>query len=40
MLESDRAGDGRIIRRMRVAWWMSKVADTHSEYLILIALLQ
>ena len=25
------------IRRMRIAWWIFKVADTQSEYEILIA---
>jgi hypothetical protein len=26
-----------IIRRMRFAWWITKAADTHSEFLILTA---
>jgi len=25
-----------IIRRMRIAYWISEVSDTHSEYVILI----
>jgi hypothetical protein len=32
------ATDDTIIRRMRIAWWISKATDTHSEYVILIAL--
>jgi hypothetical protein len=32
------ATDGNIIRRMRFACWMTKATDTHSEYVILIAL--
>jgi len=31
------ATDGNIIRRMRIACWMTKATDTHSEYVILIA---
>ena len=29
--------DGSIIRRMRFAWWITKVKDMHSEYVILVA---
>ena len=29
--------DGRIIRRMLITWWITKVADRHSEYAILTA---
>jgi hypothetical protein len=32
------ATDGNIIRRMRFAWWITKATDSHSEYVILIAL--
>jgi hypothetical protein len=32
------ATDGNIIRRMRFACWITKAADTRSEYVILIAL--
>jgi hypothetical protein len=32
------ATDDNIIRRMRFACWITKATDTHSEYLILIAL--
>ena len=28
------ATDGNVIRRMRVACWMPKATDKHSEYLI------
>ena len=31
------ATDDTIIRRMRVAYWVSKATGTHSEYVILIA---
>ena len=31
------ATDGKIIRRMRIACWIRKATDTHSEYIILIA---
>jgi hypothetical protein len=31
------ATDDNIIRRMRLACWITKAADTHSEYVILIA---
>jgi hypothetical protein len=31
------ATDDNIIRRMRVACWITKATDTHSEYAILIA---
>jgi hypothetical protein len=31
------AADDNIIRRMRFACWMTKTVDTHSEYVILIA---
>ena len=31
------ATDENIIRRMRFAYWVPKVANTHSEYVILIA---
>jgi len=34
------ATDDNIIRRMRVACWVNKVTDTHSEYVILIPLPQ
>jgi hypothetical protein len=29
--------DGNTIRRMRIACWITKATDTHSEYVILIA---
>jgi hypothetical protein len=29
--------DGNIIRRMRFACWISRVTDTHSEHIIVIA---
>ena len=29
--------DDSIIRRMRVAYWITKATDTHSEYVILIS---
>lgn len=32
------ATDDDIIQRMHIAWWMTKATDTHSEYLIFIAL--
>jgi len=31
------ATDDNIIRRMCIACWITKVADTHSEYVIFIA---
>jgi hypothetical protein len=31
------ATDDNIIRRMRIACWISNATDTHSEYVILIA---
>jgi hypothetical protein len=31
------ATDDNIIRRMRIACWITKATDTHSEYVILIA---
>ena len=31
------ATDGNIIRRMRIACWITKATDTHSEYVIVIA---
>jgi hypothetical protein len=31
------ATDDNIIRRMRIACWVTKATDTHSEYVILIA---
>ena len=31
------ATDDNIIRRMRVACWITEAIDTHSEYVILIA---
>ena len=37
MVETDRATDVSIIRRMRFACWITKAADTHSEYVIVIA---
>ena len=30
------ATDGNIIRRMRIACWITKATNTHSEYVILI----
>ena len=33
------ATDDNIIRRMNFAFWITKATDTHSEYVILIALL-
>jgi hypothetical protein len=35
MSESDRTHDN-IIRRMRISCWITKAADTHSEYVTLI----
>jgi hypothetical protein len=32
------ATDDNIIRRMRFACWITKATDTHSEYVLLIAL--
>ena len=29
--------DGNVIRRTRFAFWITKVTDTHSEYVILAA---
>jgi hypothetical protein len=34
------ATDGSIIRRLCVECWVPKATDTHSEYVILIALVQ
>jgi hypothetical protein len=34
------ATDDNIIRRMRFACWITKATDTHSEYVILIAIPQ
>jgi hypothetical protein len=34
---SRQATDGRTIMRMRIASWMTKTTNTHSEYVILIA---
>ena len=34
------ATDDNIIRRMRFALWITKATDTHSQYVILIALPQ
>ena len=31
------ATDNSIIQHMSFVWWITKVADTHSEYVILIA---
>jgi hypothetical protein len=31
------ATDDNIIRRMRIAYWINKATDRHSEYVILIA---
>jgi hypothetical protein len=31
------ATDGSMIRRMRLACWITKATDTHSEYVIFIA---
>jgi hypothetical protein len=33
----DRGTDGQAIRRMRIAFWILKAANTHSEYVIFIA---
>jgi hypothetical protein len=38
MLQPDRPTDDNKIRRMRFACWITKATDTHSEYVILIAL--
>jgi hypothetical protein len=35
--EAREATDDNIIRRMRIACWLTKATDTHSEYVILIA---
>ena len=35
-----KATDDNMIQRMRFACWVTKVADTHSEYVILIILPQ
>jgi len=35
---SGHATDDNIIRRMRVACWIIKAIDTHSEYVIIIAI--
>jgi hypothetical protein len=32
------ATDDNISRRMRIAFWITKVTDTHSEYVILTAI--
>jgi hypothetical protein len=32
---SGQATDGNIIRRMRIACWVTEATDTHSEYSIL-----
>jgi hypothetical protein len=37
---SRQATDDNIIQRMRFACWITKATDTHSEYVILIALQQ
>jgi hypothetical protein len=34
------ATDDNIIRRMRLACWITKATDTHSQYVILIAIPQ
>jgi hypothetical protein len=31
------ATDDNIIWRMRIAFWVNKIAETHSEYVIIIA---
>jgi hypothetical protein len=31
------ATDDNIIRRMRFTYWITKAADTHSEYVVLVA---
>jgi hypothetical protein len=31
------ATDNNVIRRMRIACWATQAADTHSEYVILVA---
>jgi len=36
MVETGHTTDGNIIRRMHVACWIHKAANTHSEYAILI----
>jgi hypothetical protein len=36
MVQPDRPQDSHIIRRMRFACWITKAADTRSEYVILI----
>jgi hypothetical protein len=36
MVELDRP-DGKIVRRMRFAYWITKAIGMHSEYVILIA---
>ena len=33
------ATDGNVIGRMRVAYWISKATDTHSEYVVLNGIL-
>jgi len=35
--KAGQATDGNITRRMRFAFWIINAADTHSEYVILIA---
>jgi hypothetical protein len=37
MVEGGQAADYNIIRRMRLACWITKATDTHSEYVILVA---
>jgi hypothetical protein len=34
------ATDDSVLRRMRVTYWITKAADTHSEYVMLIAFLR
>jgi hypothetical protein len=36
VVETDRPEIDNIIRRMRVAFWISKATDTHSEYVTLL----
>jgi hypothetical protein len=31
---AEQAADGKMIRRMRIACWITKATDTHSEYVI------
>ena len=37
ILYSRQATDDNIIRRMRIAYWIPKATNTHSEYVTLIA---